>query len=210
MKTAADVVAADLEHIAHNLQSEFREMEGGRLLIVGGAGFLGHYLVQAALHWTRTRAAAPIAVEVWDNYSRGVPPWLTALEGDANLTLRRHDITDPLPADMGDFDWVIHAASIASPTWRKTSSWPVGSASRPYPKGNGPGRNTHSLSSIRLRRSSLVPEPARVFNSRFTMSVMRRPVIFTVACSPAASRSSRVNDHALCAFPAPRKGVAGS
>lgn len=117
MKTAADVVAADLEHIAHNLQSEFREMEGGRLLIVGGAGFLGHYLVQAALHWNRTRAAAPIAVEVWDNYSRGVPPWLTALEGDANLTLRRHDITDPLPADMGDFDWVIHAASIASPTY---------------------------------------------------------------------------------------------
>ncbi len=32
-------------------------MAGKRLLITGGAGFLGYYLVQAALHWNRTRAS---------------------------------------------------------------------------------------------------------------------------------------------------------
>jgi UDP-glucuronate decarboxylase len=117
MKTAADVVAADLDHLARALREEFATMAGDRLLIVGGAGFLGHYLVQGALYWNRVGGTAPIAVEVWDNYSRGVPGWLTALEGDANLTLRRHDITQPLPEDIGDFTWVIHAASIASPTY---------------------------------------------------------------------------------------------
>ncbi|CAN5711025.1 SDR family oxidoreductase [soil metagenome] len=117
MKTAADVIEADLGHIRHHLAEEFAAMAGTRLLIVGGAGFLGHYLVQGALDWNRTGGAAPIALTVWDNYSRGVPDWLTALEGDANLTLRRHDITAPLPADIGDFDYVIHAASIASPTY---------------------------------------------------------------------------------------------
>jgi UDP-glucuronate decarboxylase len=117
MRTAADVVAADLEHICRNLPEEFAALAGGRLLVAGGAGFLGHYLVQAALHWNRTAGTRPIAVEVWDNYSRGVPAWLGALEGDPNLALRRHDITAPLPAEIGDFDWVIHAASIASPTY---------------------------------------------------------------------------------------------
>ena len=117
MKTAADVVQADLEHICRHLQAEFAEMAGRRLLIVGGAGFLGYYLVQSALHWNRSRETPPIAVTVFDNYSRGVPGWLTALEADPHLTLRRHDITDPLPVDTGDLDYIIHAASIASPTY---------------------------------------------------------------------------------------------
>ncbi|MGZ8336945.1 MAG: NAD-dependent epimerase/dehydratase family protein, partial [Allosphingosinicella sp.] len=117
MKTAADVVQADLDHICHHLQAEFAEMAGRRLLIVGGAGFLGYYLVQSALHWNRSRDSAPIAITVFDNYVRGVPDWLTALEGDPHLTLRRHDITEPLPADIGDIDYIIHAASIASPPY---------------------------------------------------------------------------------------------
>ena len=117
MKTAADVVQADLDHICHHLQAEFAEMAGRRLLIVGGAGFLGYYLVQSALYWNRSRDSAPIAITVFDNYVRGVPDWLTALEGDPHLTLRRHDITEPLPADIGDIDYIIHAASIASPPY---------------------------------------------------------------------------------------------
>lgn len=117
MKTAAEVVQADLDYICHHLADDFTSMAGKRLLIVGGAGFLGHYLVQAALHWNSKAHGAPISVVVFDNYIRGVPDWLSAREGDANLTLRRHDITDPLPEDLGHVDYIIHAASIASPIY---------------------------------------------------------------------------------------------
>lgn len=117
MKTADDVIRADLDHICRALGEELPDLAGKRLLIVGGAGFLGHYLVQAALHWNRISGRAPVAVTVFDNYIRGVPDWLTALEGDPGLTLVRHDITEPLPAEMGDFDYIIHAASIASPIY---------------------------------------------------------------------------------------------
>lgn len=115
--TAAEVVAADLDHICDGLRDELAEMAGSRLLIIGGAGFLGHYLVQAAVHHNGRATTEPIDVTVFDNYSRGVPDWLRALEGRPNLTLSRFDITAPLPEDLGHYDYVIHAASIASPTY---------------------------------------------------------------------------------------------
>lgn len=116
MQNARDVVESDLDGICGALRQEFSAMAGGRLLIVGGAGFLGYYLVQAALHANRA-LAEPIRVSVWDNYVRGVPAWLSELDGNPHLDRVRHDVTAPLPQDMPDFDWVVHAGSIASPTF---------------------------------------------------------------------------------------------
>jgi len=118
-QTSADIVRGDLEYIAESLTTEFNAMAGTKLLITGGAGFLGYYLVQSVLHWNATRAPQGQAIQltVYDNYIRGVPEWLTELEGDANLTLVKHDITHPLPEDVGDFQYIIHAASIASPIY---------------------------------------------------------------------------------------------
>jgi len=121
LSTAAEVIEADLDYICDELSEEFPALSGRRILIIGGAGFLGYYLIQSLLHLNATRFAKdgkdPVAITVYDNFIRGVPDWLTALEGDVNLTLTRHDITDPLPADMGHFHYIIHAASIASPTY---------------------------------------------------------------------------------------------
>jgi UDP-glucuronate decarboxylase len=108
----------DLEYICRSLDREFAVMAGSRLLITGGGGFLGYYLVQAALHWNSTRARGnAIAVTVYDNYMRGVPQWLESLRGSAGLSLVRQDMILPLPADMGHFDYIIHAAGIASPIY---------------------------------------------------------------------------------------------
>ena len=117
MKTAQDVINIDLDYICSNLKTEFAQMSGKNLLIIGGAGFLGYYLVQSVLHWNKISDIVPIHLTVYDNYIRGVPEWLTQLEGDTNLTLTKHDVTQPLPADISDFQFIIHAASIASPTF---------------------------------------------------------------------------------------------
>lgn len=126
MKTAKEVVQQDLSYMADCLKSEFSAMSGKRLLITGGAGFLGHYFVQAALHWNAriNGDGSPIQVVVYDSFVRGMPDWLSRLQDDRNLVLVRHDIRNPLPADMGDFQFVIHAASIASPTYYKRD--PIG------------------------------------------------------------------------------------
>ena len=119
MKDAArEIVDQDLDNIGTALKEEFGTMAGKRLLIVGGAGFLGYYLVQSVLRWNEKAGAhKPIRVTVYDNYIRGIPEWLSALKGNANLTLVKHDITHPLPVDMPDFQYIIHAGSIASPVY---------------------------------------------------------------------------------------------
>jgi nucleoside-diphosphate-sugar epimerase len=74
--------------------------------------------VQSVLHWNERRNHnGQIQLTVYDNYVRGVPSWLSEAKNDSNLTLVKHDVTQPLPDGMGDFNYTIHAASIASPTY---------------------------------------------------------------------------------------------
>jgi UDP-glucuronate decarboxylase len=54
---------------------------------------------------------------VYDNFVRGMPEWLSGLSGNEHLDVIKHDIRLPLPTDMDDFEFVVHAAGIASPTY---------------------------------------------------------------------------------------------
>jgi nucleoside-diphosphate-sugar epimerase len=117
-ETAAAVVASDLDQIVADLDEELAAMAGKRLLITGGAGFLGYYLVQAVLHRNASAPAGEqIRVTVFDNYARGVPDWLNGAAGDPALTLVEHDVRSPIPEGLEDVEYVIHAAGIASPTY---------------------------------------------------------------------------------------------
>ena len=115
--SAASVVKTDLDYICRHLQSEFARLAGTHVLLTGGAGFLGYYLVQAILHWNQ-RVSSPerLRLTVYDNFARGCPRWLTELRDDTALTIVAHDISAPLPADIPEFQYIVHAASIASPT----------------------------------------------------------------------------------------------
>jgi nucleoside-diphosphate-sugar epimerase len=108
----------DLDAVCADLTTEFGALSGGRLLVTGGGGFLGYYLVQSVLHWNdRHAAGAKIDVTVYDNYVRGVPDWLEALRGRPDLQLHRQDMIEPLPKGIGHFDYIVHAAGIASPIY---------------------------------------------------------------------------------------------
>jgi len=118
MKNSQDVVHNDLEYICSNLEDELATLSGKRLLITGGAGFLGYYLVQSILHWNKTNSEdRSIQLTVCDNYIRGVPLWLTELTDEKYLSLFKHDITKPFLKNIDNIQYIIHAASIASPIY---------------------------------------------------------------------------------------------
>jgi len=116
MDNEKSIIETDLDFIAEQLLQEFSQMAGSNLLITGGAGFLGYYLVQSVLHWNKINESSdPITIAVYDNFMRGTPDWIRALDDDPNFESRVHDMTMPLPDDMQDFQYIIHAATIASP-----------------------------------------------------------------------------------------------
>jgi UDP-glucuronate decarboxylase len=114
---ARHVVARDLQSLIERLTPDLERLASSRILVTGGAGFLGHYLVQMLAAWNRARPGDAADVLVADNYARGMPEWLRTLDGRDGVTCLRHDVTRPLPEDVGHHDWVVHAASIASPTF---------------------------------------------------------------------------------------------
>ena len=84
---AQAVVKTDLDFICGNLQEELSQMAGKNVLMTGGAGFLGYYMVQALLRWNQGVAKNErIHVTVMDNFIRGVPQWMAGHTGE-NMSL---------------------------------------------------------------------------------------------------------------------------
>jgi dTDP-glucose 4,6-dehydratase len=78
-----------------------------RVLITGGAGFIGSHLTEFFLlkGWD---------VVVMDDFVTGSADNLAALKTRGGLTLVEHDVTEYIQLD-GPLDWVLHFASPASP-----------------------------------------------------------------------------------------------
>ncbi len=116
IEAADDVIDRDLKYICDRAKPELMKMAGKKLLIVGGAGFLGYYFIQSVLNWNADKyKKQKIELTVIDNFSRGFPDFISELKKNKKLKVFEHDITEPFPKHLGDFQFVIHAASIASP-----------------------------------------------------------------------------------------------
>jgi len=116
--SADAIVAEDTAGVRDRIGDSLDRLAGGRLLISGGAGFLGYYLTLTIMAWNREMDPAErIRLTVWDNFARGQPAWLETIRDEPEVELEQRDVTSPVSADDFAFDYVVHAAGIASPTF---------------------------------------------------------------------------------------------
>jgi dTDP-glucose 4,6-dehydratase/UDP-glucuronate decarboxylase len=110
-----DVFVEDVRLIANDLNDFSKELEGKTVLIAGGKGFLGTYFVNV-LNRINETLHAPMKIVIIDNL-------ITSKERESilspNVTLLKQDISESFDFP-DDLDYIIHAASIASPpTYKK-------------------------------------------------------------------------------------------
>ena len=66
--------------------------------------------------WNREAGERPCRVVALDNFRTGLPERVRHLADDAHIEFAAHDVSCPL-ASLPSVDWIVHAASIASPTF---------------------------------------------------------------------------------------------
>ena len=91
-----------------------RRFSGKKILLTGAAGFLGCQFV----HYFKVLNDSgilntPCRLYAWDNYLRGVPDWLIEFDDCPGIIIEKKDIINDV--DYPYPDYIIHAASIASP-----------------------------------------------------------------------------------------------
>ena len=106
----------DASDVIQNLGEASRRFSGKRILLTGAAGFLGsqfmHYF--AALN-DDGRLQKSCRVIALDNFMRGLPDWLSHFKKRSDFQVMSKDIIRPGKLPAADF--IIHAASIASPIY---------------------------------------------------------------------------------------------
>ncbi|MDO8638423.1 MAG: NAD-dependent epimerase/dehydratase family protein [Candidatus Daviesbacteria bacterium] len=102
----------DLEYIHTKAKEEFEILGGNTILFTGASGFLGYYFIKSLLSWNDIYPNKKITIYALDTFITGVPKWL---EERAEVKILKEDITKYKPGLNQEFDYIIHAASIASP-----------------------------------------------------------------------------------------------
>lgn len=92
-----------------------KAFEDSTVLISGGAGFLGAYLLDVLHYCNKSLFDKPCKVICIENYKTGVPNRIKHLENKDNILIINKDVCKPLDLDIKP-DYIIHCAGIASPT----------------------------------------------------------------------------------------------
>ncbi|QNI83945.1 UDP-glucose 4-epimerase GalE [Synechococcus sp. PROS-7-1] len=109
------IVGSDLDEIA-SCGLDWSLLNGANILISGGSGLLGSYLVKSLLNLNKLYGL-DIHVVCLSRNIENVKKRLNSCLENPRLDIVIHDITIPLPGNFSRAEYVIHAASQASPKY---------------------------------------------------------------------------------------------
>ena len=101
----------DLKYILTKTKEEFEILSRSTILFTGANGFLSYYFIKSILHWNNIHPDKKITLYALDTFLSSVPSWLI----NPCVKILKTDVTKyKIPINQ-NFDYIIHAASIASP-----------------------------------------------------------------------------------------------
>lgn len=111
------IVQQDMKRIYNGLSdAERNSFQDSTVLLTGGAGFLGFYLITFLTNYQKELGIKKVIC--LDNFQVGCPRWLQRLNETAVVELHRFNVITDDIADIsgaGEADYIYHMASIASP-----------------------------------------------------------------------------------------------
>lgn len=110
----SEVEKKDIEYILKNTSTEFSVLEGKTLLITGAAGFLGYYFIKSILTWNDSHKKK-IHLIINSRFTNGLPKWIKEVKERNDVEIIKKDVTALKISEKKRIDYIIHAASIASP-----------------------------------------------------------------------------------------------
>lgn len=117
MSKITSVITEDAASICEEYQTELQQLAGTDVLVTGAAGFMFSYLVDVLAVASETVLAKnPCRILALDNFRAGLPERVEHLRNRPNVKFLNHDVTKPLELARAP-EWIIHGASIASPTF---------------------------------------------------------------------------------------------
>ena len=109
------IAREDVSRIVEALGDGLRPMSGSTLLVTGSNGFLCGYFLDAIAHANDVLLEKPCRVIAMDNFQTGLPERLEHLRDREEIEFVQQDVSLPVQVSR-PIDWIIHGASIASPT----------------------------------------------------------------------------------------------
>lgn len=110
------VIRQDIQRIIKVIRGEYTDLEGKTLLISGGAGFLGSYIIGTIYELNKKKLKKPCRVISIDNFITGKKRRIMEEIKDENFIFIEADVTKPLKI-KNKVDYIIHAAGLASPVY---------------------------------------------------------------------------------------------
>src|SRR3989338_329577 len=117
---SSSIVEEDLKAIVGAIKEEARLLEGKTVLITGGSGFIGSYVVAVIDLLNRECLSRPCKVISIDIHITGQDRKnnLIGEISSEHISFLRHDVREPVSID-GPVDYIISAAGVASPVYYK-------------------------------------------------------------------------------------------